>query len=101
MGTDIAESVHVHVADSNPSPTTDFVVERIEAVAALFRSAGAEELYVPHMGKRLHPRNIVAPVDPVVIPLHRNAGDVGILERLQRFDRSGKRARQDLPGVKK
>ena len=39
-------------------------------------------------------------MNPVVIPLDGDAGDTGILERLQGFDGSGEGLRQDLTDVK-
>jgi len=38
-------------------------------------------------------------VNPVVVPLDGDAGDRGVLQRLQGFDGAGKGAREDLAGV--
>src|SRR6185369_12339203 len=54
---------------------------------------------VAHLRQRLHPRDAVAAVNPVVVPFHCDAGDTGVLQRLQGFDGAGKRAWKNLSGM--
>ena len=78
LGADVAEAVDVQPLDLDTPPHTGCRVERVEAVAPGFRARRAEQADVPHLRQRLHPRNAVAAVNPVVVAFHGDAGDTGI-----------------------
>ena len=74
-------------------------IERVEAVAAGFGAGRAQQADVPHLRQRLHPRDAVAAVNPVVVPFHGDAGDTGVLQGLEGFDGAGEGAGEDLAGM--
>src|SRR6266542_4117728 len=96
---DIPETVDVKPPDLDPPAAAGLLFEGIEAVATGFRAGGAEKLYVTHVGKGFHPRDAVAAVNPVVIALHCDAGDAGVLQGLESFYGFGEGAGEDLAGV--
>ncbi len=99
LGADVAETVDVEPLDLDVPPHAGFRIERVEAVAAGFRAGGTQQADVPHLRQRLHPGDAVAAVNPVVVSFHGDAGDAGVLQRLEDFDGAGKGAGEDLAGV--
>lgn len=99
QGADVAEAVDVDSVDHDVATHSLFVIEGIEAIAAGLGPRGTKEVDVPHLRQRLHPGDVVAAVDPIVVPFHGDAGYAGVFQRLQGLNGPGKGTGEDLASV--
>ena len=99
LGADITETIEVQAIDLDVPAHAGFFIKGIKAVTTFLGSGWSQQFDVTHLRQRLHPRDAVAAMDPVVIAFDSDAGDVGVFEGLQYINGFSKSSRQNLADV--